>query len=106
MDISKVLTMGYPGEEWSLAGDNYEGLVWHSQSKKPSLEDIEAMHQSLTESGAYEQAVKLPLTDEARAILLLLRSINVLDQQDAQEKAALLVSIADKYSSTNTTDGV
>ena len=31
-----------PGANWSLNGDDYEGLDWHDESPKPTLAEIEA----------------------------------------------------------------
>lgn len=42
MDIPKILQLIRPGEEWSLSGTEYDGLVWHSATPKPTLEAIEA----------------------------------------------------------------
>jgi len=41
MDIANILTYLRPGESWSLNGDSYEGLVWLSDTKKPTLQEIE-----------------------------------------------------------------
>jgi uncharacterized NAD(P)/FAD-binding protein YdhS len=42
MDIAKILTVKMPGSEWSLSGDNYDGLVWLSNTTKPTLEQIQS----------------------------------------------------------------
>jgi hypothetical protein len=41
-DYAAVLTALYPGAEWSLNGDSYDGLVWHSDSEMPSQEMLDA----------------------------------------------------------------
>jgi hypothetical protein len=41
MDIANILTYLRPGETWSLNGDSYDGLVWLSDTKKPTLQEIE-----------------------------------------------------------------
>ena len=43
MDITLILTINYPGTEWSLRGDDYSGLEWFDESPKPSLEELEAL---------------------------------------------------------------
>ena len=40
MDIANILTDKYPGAQWSLNGDDYEGLEWLDESPKPSEEDL------------------------------------------------------------------
>ena len=42
MDIPMILTKRYPGSEWSLDGDNYSGLTWLSEGKKPTKKSLEA----------------------------------------------------------------
>lgn len=42
MDIAKVLSKRYPGSEWTLDGDNYSGLTWLSEGKKPTKKSLEA----------------------------------------------------------------
>ena len=43
MDIGTILELKYPGSEWTLDGDSYEGLTWLSDTPKPTekaLEDL------------------------------------------------------------------
>jgi hypothetical protein len=42
MDISSILLKIRPNEEWSLSGDDYNTLIWHSDTNKPTLEEIKA----------------------------------------------------------------
>jgi hypothetical protein len=41
MDIPTILTASYPGTQWSLNGDDYEGLEWLDDSPKPTLKALE-----------------------------------------------------------------
>lgn len=42
IDFAKALAFHCPGASWSLAGNTYEGLIWHDlESPKPSLSDLE-----------------------------------------------------------------
>ena len=41
MDIGTILELKYPGSEWTLDGDSYEGLTWLSDSPKPTQEELE-----------------------------------------------------------------
>ena len=36
VDYAAVLTSEYPGERWTLNGDDYAGLTWLSDSPKPT----------------------------------------------------------------------
>ena len=43
MDIAVILTRRYEGSEWTLNGDNYSGLTWLSDSKKPTKAKLEEL---------------------------------------------------------------
>jgi hypothetical protein len=43
MDIPAVLTDKYPGAQWTLTGDDYEGLEWLDDSPKPTLKTLEGL---------------------------------------------------------------
>jgi len=34
-DLTKALASLYPGSQWSLNGDTYEGLIWYENNDKP-----------------------------------------------------------------------
>jgi hypothetical protein len=42
MDITQVLSEKYPGAQWSLNGDNYDGLEWLDDTPKPTKKALEA----------------------------------------------------------------
>lgn len=42
VDYTAVLIANYPGTEWTLNGDTYDGLVWLSDSAKPIQEELDA----------------------------------------------------------------
>jgi hypothetical protein len=41
MDISIILTNKYAGLEWTVNGEDYEGLVWLSETPKPTKKQLE-----------------------------------------------------------------
>ena len=41
IDYSLILTKMYSGSEWTLNGDDYEGLTWLGDSKKPTKEELD-----------------------------------------------------------------
>ena len=41
IDYSAILSRRYAGKEWTLNGDEYTGLVWFSDSAKPSKETLD-----------------------------------------------------------------
>jgi hypothetical protein len=59
MDIALVLSHKYPGQEWTLDGDDYSGLTWLSDSPKPTkatLQKLWPQVQHETEYARVEQA--------------------------------------------------
>ena len=40
-DYAAVLTANYPDAEWSLNGDDYSGLTWHSDTPKPTKKTLD-----------------------------------------------------------------
>ena len=57
MDIATILTRKYAGKEWTLDGDDYTGLTWLSDSKKPTKKELEA----------HWPTVQQEIADEAQA---------------------------------------
>ena len=43
MDIPAILADKYPGAQWTLNGDDYEGLEWLDDSPKPTKKALEAL---------------------------------------------------------------
>jgi hypothetical protein len=41
IDLATVLIKKYHGSEWNLNGDDYAGLVWLSDTPKPSKKELE-----------------------------------------------------------------
>lgn len=56
-DYATILTRKYPGQEWVLSGDTYEGLTWISDTEKPSQEELDGLWETVqSEIAAEEQA--------------------------------------------------
>ena len=80
MDYTKILLAKYPDSEWTLNGDNYEGLVWLSDTDKPTkkqLDDLWAEVQAEivaeAEAKAAEKAAlldRLGITEDEAKLLL------------------------------------
>jgi hypothetical protein len=41
MNIALILTTNYPGTQWALTGDTYDGLEWLDESPKPTKAALE-----------------------------------------------------------------
>jgi hypothetical protein len=40
MDITSILSSKFQGSEWSLNGDHYSGLIWLSNTPKPTEKQL------------------------------------------------------------------
>jgi hypothetical protein len=80
IDYTAILSRRYSGKEWTLNGDEYDGLIWLSDSAKPSKTTLDGLwaevqqeiNNEISTKAAQRQAVldKLGLTaDEAAALL-------------------------------------
>lgn len=43
IDYAIVLVQNYPNDKWTLNGSSYEGLVWLSNTPKPSKEELDLL---------------------------------------------------------------
>lgn len=69
MDIPVILTRKYAGTEWVLNGDDYEGLTWLSDSKKPTKKELEELWPVVQQEIADEAQAKLDAKASAVAKL-------------------------------------
>ena len=42
VDYAAVLTANYPGAQWTLDGDTYDGLTWLEDTPKPTQAELDA----------------------------------------------------------------
>ena len=68
-DYATILTRKYPGQEWVLNGDSYEGLTWLSESEKPSQEELDGLWETVQQEIADEAQAKLDAKASAIAKL-------------------------------------
>lgn len=47
IDYSTILRRRYAGKEWTLNGDNYEGLTWLSDTPKPSKKELDDLYEEV-----------------------------------------------------------
>jgi hypothetical protein len=43
IDYAAILLLNYPGAQWSLNGDSYEGLDWLDSTPKPTQSELDAL---------------------------------------------------------------
>jgi hypothetical protein len=56
IDYTLILTKKYAGSEWTLNGDDYEGLTWLSDTPKPTQAELDALWESTIQQVADEKA--------------------------------------------------
>ena len=58
-EYTLILITKYPGAQWALDGDTYDGLVWLSDTPKPTQAELDALWPQVqyeTQVAAVEQA--------------------------------------------------
>lgn len=46
LDYPLILSVNYPGKQWSLDGESYDGLTWLDESPKPTQAELDALWES------------------------------------------------------------
>ena len=72
IDYTLVLNCKYPDAQWTLNGDDYEGLVWNSKTKKPTQEELDALWVDVLEELQNEKQQALAKKASAEAKLAAL----------------------------------
>jgi len=72
MNILQTLLNKYPGTEWVIVGNDYEGLDWLDSSPKPTKAELEAAWADLQETAAAETEAKIAARESALAKLAAL----------------------------------
>jgi len=69
VDYPTILTRKYPGQEWVLNGDAYEGLEWLSDTPKPLQEELDGLWETVQEEIEAEKQAKIDAKASAVAKL-------------------------------------
>jgi hypothetical protein len=69
IDYTLILTKKYAGSEWTLNGDDYEGLTWLSDTPKPTQTELDALWDSTIQQVAEEKAQAQAAKEAAEAKL-------------------------------------
>lgn len=77
MRIDLALMHGWPGAQWSLDGEEYDGLTWLDATPKPTLPEIQAAWEDRQANPPVPQLVT------ARQARLALLDAGLLDQVEA-----------------------
>jgi hypothetical protein len=72
IDYTKILEYKYPNTEWTLNGDNYEGLTWLSDIPKPTKATLDGLWNEVQEIIATKTKTKAAAKAAAQAKLAAL----------------------------------
>jgi hypothetical protein len=72
MDIAQILTLRFKDSNWTLDGNDYEGLDWLSDNTKPSKSELEDLWPEVQEQLAIQQQSKIEARTSALAKLAAL----------------------------------
>ena len=79
-DYAAVLSTNYPGAEWTLDGDDYDGLTWLSDTPKPTQAELDAawpaVQQQQADAVAAKEAARQSAMDKLAALGLTVDEIS------------------------------
>ena len=80
-DYIEVLKADYPAAQWSLRGNDYDTLIWHDDTPKPSKADLDAawpaVQQAQADAVAADEAARQSAIDKLAALGLSVDEIRV-----------------------------
>lgn len=59
IDYAAILARRYSGKQWTLNGDNYDGLTWLDDSTKPTKTKLDNLWAEVQQEIANEKNAKL-----------------------------------------------
>lgn len=72
IDYATILTLKYPDSEWTIDGDDYDGLIWLSDTEKPSKETLNDLWETVKSELIAEKESKIAAKQSAIAKLAAL----------------------------------
>ena len=54
IDYALILNANYPGTQWSLDGNTYDGLTWLDETPKPSQAELDAAWPQVNYNNQYD----------------------------------------------------
>ena len=58
IDYSAILATNYADQQWTLNGDTYDGLVWLSETTKPTQAELDAQWPAVDYQNQYDLVSK------------------------------------------------
>jgi len=98
IDYAAVLTANYPGAQWTLDGNTYEGLTWLDSTPKPTQAVLDAAWPTVNYNNQYAQVEATRRTQyEAQSDGLFFEWQRGTNTQAAWEAAVQAVKDANPY---------
>lgn len=72
IDYPAILTRHYAGSQWTLNGDEYDGLTWLSDTPKPTKAELDGLWDATVAAIEAEKQAKLDTKAAAEAKLAAL----------------------------------
>jgi len=80
-DYTEILVRNYSGSSWTMHGNDYNTLEWHSESSKPTQQELDdawpAVQQAQQEEAAAEEATRQSAIEKLAALGLSVDEIRV-----------------------------
>ena len=68
-DYANILTRKYPGKLWNMVGEEYDGIEWLDDSKKPTKAELEKLWPTVQEEMKAEAEAAVAVRKSAEAKL-------------------------------------
>ena len=65
IDYVAVLVANYPGAQWSLNANDYDTLIWHDDTPKPSQAELDAAWPAVQQAQADDEATAIAARQSA-----------------------------------------
>ena len=75
IDYTKILNVKYAGSQWTLNGDNYEGLTWLSDTPKPTKKQLDNLWESV------QKELQKNVQDKKLAKIALLKRLGLTQEE-------------------------
>ena len=72
INYSLILERRFKGNQWSLAGYNYEDLIWYSKNPQPTKQTLDALWDEVQDEIENEKLAKVAAKAAAQAKLAAL----------------------------------
>jgi hypothetical protein len=72
IDYAQILSVNYANLQWSLDGYSYDGLVWYSDTPKPTQAELDALWESTQATVAAQKQAAIDTKASALAKLAAL----------------------------------